>query len=123
MAKKLNSKKKIIIAASLLAVLLVGAIVSIVLVLAANQQGINSNIKVSYTVDGVAAKASANYAIVPNTGSINKTAMTTTGGGQEIVFGVGDAQGIETISPDGNIELDVSNQAVVFEYIFALFLF
>jgi len=118
LAKKLNSKKKIIIAASLLAVLLVGAIVSIVLVLAANQQGVSSNITVSYNVEGVAAKASANYAIVSNAGSANKTSMKTTSGSEEIVFNVGNSQTTETISPQGNIELDVSNQTVVFEYVF-----
>ena len=57
MAKKINKKAKIIIAASMAAVLLIGAIISIVLVLAANQQGISSNISISYVVDGVAVRS------------------------------------------------------------------
>ena len=73
MAKKMNKKAKIIIAASMAAVLLIGAIVSIVLVLAANQQGIASNISISYIVDGVAVRSSASYAVVPTSESVSIT--------------------------------------------------
>jgi len=118
MSQKANSRKKILIAAVLAGVLIIGAIVSIVLVLAASAQGISSNITVSYNAEGVAARVSANYAVVPNSGAVTKTAMTTSGGGQEIVFNLSTNASTETISPAGNIVLDPQNQTVVFEYRF-----
>ena len=51
---RLNSKKKILIASLLVGVLLIGAIVSIVVVLAAQTQNIQTNISINYIVDGVA---------------------------------------------------------------------
>jgi len=94
--------------------------VSIVLVLAASAQGVSSNITVSYNAEGVAAKVSANYAIVPidSNVAVSKTAMTTNGGGQEIIFNLSAAQKTETISPAGDIMLDPQHQTVVFEYVF-----
>jgi len=120
MKQKVSSKNKILIAASLLGVFLVGAIVSIVLVLAASTQGVASNITVSYNAEGVAAKVSANYAIVPldTSASVTKTAMTTSGGGQEIVFNLSTSESTETIAPSENIVLNPQNQTVVFEYVF-----
>ena len=120
MKQKVSSKKKILIAASLLGIFLVGAIVSIVLVLAANTQNVASNITVSYNTEGVAAKVSANYAVVPldTSATVTKTAMTTSGGGQEIVFNLSTNESTESISPTGDIILDPQNQKVVFEYVF-----
>jgi len=120
MKQKVSSKKKTLIAASLLGIFLVGAIVSIVLVLAASTQNVASNITVSYNTEGVAAKVSANYAVVPldTSATVTKTAMTTSGGGQEIVFNLSTNESTESISPTGDIILDPQNQKVVFEYVF-----
>ena len=62
---KLSSKNKILIASILIGVLVIGAIVSLVIVLAASQQNVSTNVIVRYTVDGVAAKVTANYATIP----------------------------------------------------------
>ena len=120
MKQKIGSRNKILIAATLLGVFLIGAIVSIVLVLAANTQNVASNITVSYNAEGVAAKVSANYAIVPvdTTAAVSKTAMTTSGGGEEIVFNLSTSESTETIAPSENIVLNPQNQTVVFEYVF-----
>ena len=85
MANKLNKRAKIIIATSVAAILLVGAIVSIILVLAATQQNISSNISVYYVVDGVAVRSSASYAVLPTSESvrITRTSMTTGSGDEE----------------------------------------
>ena len=65
------------IAAALAGLLLIGAIVSIVLVFAATNQDIASNIKISYTVNGVGAKVSAKYSAVKPTGEFSMMSMTT----------------------------------------------
>ena len=116
--EKSKRRTKILISAILLGVFLIGAIVSIVLVLAASTQNVASNITVSYNAEGVAAKVSANYAVVPNSGAATKTAMTTSGGGQEIVFNLSTSESTETIAPSENIVLNPQNQTVVFEYVF-----
>jgi len=116
--EKSKKRTKILISAILLGVFLIGAAVSIVLVLAANTQNVTSNITVSYNAEGVAAKVSANYAVVPNSGAVTKTAMTTSGGGEEIVFNLSTSSSTETIAPSENIVLNPQNQTVVFEYMF-----
>ena len=116
--EKSKKRTKILISAILLGVFLIGAVVSIVLVLAASTQNVASNITVSYNAEGVAAKVSANYAVVPNSGAATKTAMTTSGGGQEIVFNLSTSESTETIAPSENIVLNPQNQTVVFEYVF-----
>ena len=62
----ISSRKKVLIAISMLAVFAIVTIVSIVLVLSSNNQDVSTKIKISYLVEGVGAKASANYAIIPN---------------------------------------------------------
>ena len=48
MAKKISSSKKILIASLLVGVLVLGAIVSLVLILAAPQQNVRTSVNVSY---------------------------------------------------------------------------
>ena len=83
MAKKLNSKKsnksKIIVASILAAVILVAALVSVVMVLAAGIQNVQSYVNVSYTVEDVAAKVLwvKISMIPPSIGSITRGAGLT----------------------------------------------
>ena len=120
MAKKLNKRAKIIIAASVAAILLIGAIISIVLVLAATQQNISSNISIAYVVDGVGAKVSAKYGVVPNSTDVTLTSMTTSDGSTtELVFNTSDSQSQKALTPNGNINLtQETGTQVVFEYKF-----
>ena len=131
MAKKTSSKKtnksKIIVASILAAVILVAALVSVVMVLAAGTQNVQSNISVSYSVDGVGARVSSTYAIVPSdtTQSFSKVSMTSDGtdlGSDNLEFSVGDTQGEKSIQPLGEITLSATSKRVVFEYYFVLFL-
>ena len=89
-----SSKKKVLVAAVLAGVLLLGAIVSIVLVLAAQQQNISSNIRITYSVDGVGAKVSAKYGSIKPTGEVTLANMTTGDGvTTELNFSVSDTNG------------------------------
>ena len=82
-----NTKKKVLISAILAGVLIIGAIVSIVLVLAAQTQSVTSNIVSSYSVDGVGARVSARYGSIPSTWSVNMLTMNTgAGGAEELMF-------------------------------------
>ena len=120
MSQKANSRKKILIAAVLAGVLIIGAIVSIVLVLAASTQNITSNITISYNVEGVGARVSARYGTVPKSGDVAMASMTTTDGTtSELVFNVSDTKGTQTLTPNGNIALSqTTGLEVVFEYRF-----
>ena len=120
MAKKLNKRAKMIIATTLASVILIGAIISIVIVLAAAQQRIDSNISVNYIVDGVAVRTSATYAVVPTSESetITRTAMKGSLGEDEFEINVADSQTTTEISPAENITLTSTSKKVVFEYMF-----
>ena len=125
MAKKLNSKKsnksKIIVASILAAVILVAALVSVVMVLAAGIQNVQSYVNVSYTVEDVAAKVSATYAAVPTAESETITKVAMTGGTNgELTFNAGDANDASvarTLTADA-ITLSSTTKRVVFEYKF-----
>jgi len=113
------SRKRIIIASILAAILVVGAIISIVLVLAATAQNVATNVKIGYYAEGVGAKASATYAIVPTdtSASIVRTSMKN-GGSEYVEFFVEDEESTGQIVPEGEITLDPHNKKVVFEYMF-----
>jgi len=119
MKTKMASSKKILIASILIGVLLVGSVITIVAVLAAQTQSVTSQITVSYVVDDVGAKVSGTYATVPLEGTITKTAMT--GGDNGVLeFKVDDSQKplSETQLSIENIELKSTEDRVVFEYRF-----
>ena len=115
-----SSKKKVLVAAVLAGVLLLGAIVSIVLVLAAQQQNVSSNIRITYSVDGVGAKVSAKYGSIKPTGEVTLANMTTGDGvTTELNFSVSDTNGGASLTPNGDIELtQETGTEVVFEYRF-----
>ena len=118
--EKSKKRTKILISAILLGVFLIGAVVSIVLVLAASTQNVTSNITVSYVADGVGAKVSSSYAIVPTSASasITRTAMTTSSGAEEVTFSVAESETEKALAPAGDITLSTSALKVVFEYVF-----
>ncbi len=116
---ELKTSHKIILAMVLACVLLVGAVVSLVIVLAAANQNVNSSISVSYIVDGVGAKASAKYAVVSrdNAVAVSKVSMTS-GNATEIEFGVSETETTKSLVPAGEIVLGSMSPKVVFEYAF-----
>lgn len=83
----MKSKKKLIIALSSLCFVVVAAVVTVSVVLAAINQTVNTNIKVSYTAKEVAATVSAQY---------------TWGGATTDMTTDGTAEGEKTISFDGS---------------------
>jgi len=118
-ANKMSTSKKILIATILIGVFLIGSIITVVAVFAAQTQGVSSNVNVSYIVDGVGAKVSATYAKVPNSTSetITKISMTGENDEEEYTFNVSDGELQKELSPE-NIELSSTTPKVVFEYKF-----
>ena len=113
--QKMSSSKKILISSILAIVLIVGAIVSLVLVLAAPQQNFDSGITVNYEVDDVGAIVDGTYATVPLDGTITKVDMD----GGPIEFFVSDTT--EGSAADNKlttekVELSSNVQRVVYEY-------
>ena len=70
---KVTAKKRIIIAAALFGVFIIGALVSIVLVLAAQTQNVKTSISISYVVDGVGADVGFRYAMIPTDTATDQT--------------------------------------------------
>ena len=62
MRGNISSKRKLIVASVIVGVVLLGAIISIVAVLAATTQNVNSSVNVTYTVSDVSATVTARYA-------------------------------------------------------------
>ena len=95
MAKKiiLSSSKKLLISSLLIGMLIIGGIISLVLVLAANQQSISTSVSVTYVVDGVGAKTSAKYYVLnmSNNSIAKRGDFVTESGDKEIIFDVDDA--------------------------------
>ena len=115
--KKMSSSRKVLIASILALALVAGAVVSLVLILAAPQQNIGSDITVSYEVVDVGAKVNGTYATVPTIGTITKQAMT--GGPIEFLPNEPERQPEDRqLSIGTAIELTSSTQRVVFEYMF-----
>jgi len=120
MKLKFKNRKKILIIASLIAIILIGAIVSIVVVFAANIQSTETNVKLTYVVNGVGAKVSANYAVLPNDESqlVSTTAMTTADSNETIEFKPSGGTQTASLEPAGDLILTTKKQRAVIEYIF-----
>jgi len=120
MKLKFKNRKKILIIASLIAIILIGAIVSIVVVFAANVQSTETNVKLTYVVNGVGAKVSANYAVLPNDESqlVSTTAMTTADSNETIEFKPSGGTQTASLEPAGDLILTTKKQRAVIEYIF-----
>lgn len=117
---KITAKKRILIASILVGILVLGAIVSIVLVLAAQNQRITTNVSIKYVVDGVGAKVSASYAMIPMSEEIipSRVAMKDGGESEQIEFEVKEQTTSKVIAPKNDLVLDPENQRIVFEYAF-----
>lgn len=105
-----TNNKKLVVALALLALIVVASVITtVVLVLAANQQTVQSNVNVTYSVTDVSAKVYGKYtvrnasavAMDPDSITINPTDTTTT-----------------PMSPKDLIGLTSTNNYVVFEYKF-----
>ena len=120
MAKKVSSKRKVILAALMAGIFILGAIVSIVLVLASANQNLSSNVTISYNVNGVGARVSARYGAVKRTGVTSMSNMVSTDGTTtEIDFYVTDLETSSSLVPTENIQLSSETSTeVVFEYRF-----
>lgn len=113
------SKKKLIIVISLISLLVVAAVATVVAVLASTVQKATSNVNVSYVVDGVGAKVSSSYAVVPldEFATIERVSMTSDGS-EEITFSVNQQTTNAQMSPSANLSFDANNHQIVFEYVF-----
>ena len=111
----MKSKKKLIVALSSFAFVLVAAVVTVVAVLAATTQTITSNVSVTYVSEQVAARVSAQY----QKGTQAAKDMTDGNGGTEIVFTGAESQTTPgTLTPGETIVLDFDNQTASFIYTF-----
>ena len=99
---KITAKKRILIASILVGILVLGAIVSIVLVLAAQNQRITTNVSIKYVVDGVGAKVSASYAMIPMSEEIipSRVEMKDGGESEQIEFEVKEQTTSKVIAPE-----------------------
>ena len=110
----MGSKKKLILAISSFSFVLVTAIVAVVAIFAAQNQGVQTTFRISYTAKNVAASVRANYTVGATT-----TAMLTDSGEDELVFLPEMAEGTGKLSPEtDNIALE-DETSVVLEYIFS----
>ena len=120
MSANVSSKKKLIIAVTVIGVVLLAAIVSVVAVLAAGQQAVTSQVSVTYSVTDVSATVSARYkvkgaaVVTPDNNEITFTAdqQTTTGA---INFTDNDDS---TTNTPATIGLSSTGDYVIFEYKF-----
>lgn len=120
MKRKALNRNKIWIAILLVAIVFIAAIVSIVLVFAANMQSVSSDINISYNAVGVAVKTKAKYYLMPvsSSNSVVTTTLKTSSGSEEVSFNLSDDQTTAYLSPSGDISLDEDYQTIVFEYYF-----
>ena len=113
--KKRSANKRVITAAVLFGMFVIGAIISIVMVLAATTQNVKTRISIEYNVSGVGVNVGLRYAMIP----LNKNNQINVKNGKGINFGVFDSvnDSVEKIE-DENLNFDSEYQQVVFEYHF-----
>ncbi|MFQ6773548.1 MAG: leucine-rich repeat domain-containing protein, partial [Clostridia bacterium] len=114
------SKKRALIVAVLTSVLLLSAILSALLVIAAQKQNIPSSFGITYSVDGVGAKVSAKYGLIKPTGEVSMVSMTTADGvSTDLNFSILDTIDGVALKPNGDITLtQATGTEVVFEFRF-----
>lgn len=115
----MKSKKKLIIALSSFAFVLVAAVVTVVAVLAATTQTINSNVSVSYKAQEIAGTVSAKYQVL-NEEEKDMTVDGTSAGQKTLTYDGTEtnADPAKTLIPQGDIVLTRDNNKVVFTYTF-----
>ncbi len=114
----MKSKKKLIVAASVIGAVLLAAIVSVVAVFAAPQQNVGSQVKVTYSVIDVAATVNAKYGYAAVKASGETTTTFTQIGTDATTFDSEDAESTATYDIT-SLELNSTTQRyVVFEYSF-----
>lgn len=113
----MSSRKKLVISLSVVACVIVAAVIAVVAVLAATQQAITSNIKVTYTAMDVDATVTAKATI----GGVD-TAFYTADDKTSLVLEASesdeDAATAKTLAPKTDLELTRANQEVTFTYTF-----
>jgi len=114
MEQRKTNKKKLVVALALLALIVVASVITtVVLVLAANQQNINSNVTVTYTVTDVSATVTGKYGLKKTEGDVVDTNMTP----DSITINPTDTGNL-SMAPANAITLNSSQDYVVFEYKF-----
>lgn len=111
----MSSRKKLVISLSVVACVIVAAVIAVVAVLAATQQAITSNIKVTYTAMDVDATVTAKATI----GGVD-TAFYTADDKTSLVLEASeeDPAVAKTLAPKDELELTRANQQVTFTYTF-----
>lgn len=115
MEQRKTNKKKLVVALALLALIVVASVITtVVLVLAANQQNINSNVTVTYTVTDVSATVTGKYGLKKTDASAVVDSNMTPA---SITINPTDT-GDLSMTPGSTIALTSSQDYVVFEYKF-----
>lgn len=108
----MNSKKKIIIAVSALAMIVLASVVAVVAVLAAQRVTLNNSITVEYKVKDVVCDTSVRYAVVTDGTYDWKTPKTA-----DFAYNAEDQDKDEQSLAFGNVSID-KTQCVVLEFTF-----
>ena len=112
-----SSKRKLIVASVIVGVVLLGAIISIVAVLAATTQNVNSSVNVTYTVSDVSATVTARYARAGavSTSDSDKTNKYFVDAG-EVTFYAQDATRTGNLNFGDELKLASTNAYVTYEF-------
>lgn len=111
MEERKTNKKKLVVALAILALIVVASVITtVVLVLAANQQNVNSNVNITYSVTDVSAKVTGKYGRrVAGATTVILSDMGT------VEFTPSNEESTETMTPS-SLSLSSSQDFVVFEY-------
>lgn len=116
MEQRKTNKKKLVVALAILALIVVASVITtVVLVLAANQQNINSNVNVTYSVTDVSVKITGKYGLRESK-DVATVSLVSMGEAKE--FTPSDDTQTASVQPSGPISLSSDQNFVVFEYLF-----
>ena len=114
MEQKKTNKKKLVVALALLALIVVASVITtVVLVLAANQQNVQSNVTVTYSVTDVSATVTGRYGKKVTSGDVLVNKMSP----ESITFTAEQETQTSAMSPE-TVVLNSTNNYAVFEYKF-----
>ena len=108
-----SSKKKLLTIVTSFCVAVAVVVASVAAIFAALSQTVTSNFVVTYSAQDVAATVKANYIVGTTT-----TPMLTENGREDKLVFTPTTEETDALSPVGNIQLNKTNNWVVFEYIF-----
>ena len=109
----MNSKRKFVLTVCSFFIVLAMSVTAVTVIFAAKENTVNQNIMIKYTAVDVSATVKANYTFASSTKQ-----MLTESGEDSLVF-VPESTGGGSFAPENDIMLDLHNNNVVFEYMFA----